>query len=93
MGENGHVLLPSCIFCLKSYNNINLYLFIKAMSFLLKILLSFIQLRIPYEESSVFSKINVVNPDLKRFPQFRKAQEDIWSRLEMGQVMGALKHW
>ncbi|XP_047304875.1 HSPB1-associated protein 1 isoform X3 [Homo sapiens] len=30
--------------------------------------------RIPYEESSVFSKINVVNPDLKRFPQFRKAQ-------------------
>ncbi|KAF4020813.1 hypothetical protein G4228_012775 [Cervus hanglu yarkandensis] len=30
--------------------------------------------RIPYEESSVFSKINVVNPDLKRFPQFRKAR-------------------
>ncbi|KAL2805005.1 HSPB1-associated protein 1 isoform 2 [Daubentonia madagascariensis] len=30
--------------------------------------------RIPFEESSVFSKINVVNPDLKRFPQFRKAQ-------------------
>ncbi|XP_021529651.2 HSPB1-associated protein 1 isoform X3 [Aotus nancymaae] len=30
--------------------------------------------RIPYEESSVFSKINVVNPDLKRFPQFQKAQ-------------------
>ncbi|XP_069328805.1 HSPB1-associated protein 1 isoform X2 [Eulemur rufifrons] len=30
--------------------------------------------RIPYEESSVFSKINVVNPDLKHFPQFRKAQ-------------------
>ncbi|XP_015266356.1 PREDICTED: HSPB1-associated protein 1 isoform X2 [Gekko japonicus] len=30
--------------------------------------------RIPYEESSVFSKVNVVNPDLKRFPQFKKAQ-------------------
>nr|XP_020039001.1 HSPB1-associated protein 1 isoform X2 [Castor canadensis] len=30
--------------------------------------------RIPYEESSVFSKINVVNPDLKHFPQFQKAQ-------------------
>ncbi|XP_059776963.1 HSPB1-associated protein 1 isoform X2 [Balaenoptera ricei] len=30
--------------------------------------------RIPYEESSVFSKINVVNPDLKRFPQFWKAR-------------------
>ncbi|XP_077900248.1 HSPB1-associated protein 1 isoform X3 [Ictidomys tridecemlineatus] len=30
--------------------------------------------RIPYEESSVFSKINVVNPDLKRFPQFQKAR-------------------
>ncbi|XP_064350662.1 HSPB1-associated protein 1 isoform X2 [Camelus dromedarius] len=30
--------------------------------------------RIPYEESSVFSKINVVNPDVKRFPQFQKAR-------------------
>uniref|UniRef100_A0ACB8G1M8 HSPB1-associated protein 1 n=1 Tax=Sphaerodactylus townsendi TaxID=933632 RepID=A0ACB8G1M8_9SAUR len=30
--------------------------------------------RIPYEESSVFSKVNVVNPDLKHFPQFKKAQ-------------------
>ncbi|XP_043854938.1 HSPB1-associated protein 1 isoform X2 [Dromiciops gliroides] len=30
--------------------------------------------RIPYEESSVFSKVNVVNPDLKHFPQFLKAQ-------------------
>ncbi|XP_042640383.1 HSPB1-associated protein 1 isoform X4 [Tyto alba] len=27
--------------------------------------------RIPYEESSVFSKVNVANPDLKRFPKFR----------------------
>ncbi|XP_044525984.1 HSPB1-associated protein 1 isoform X2 [Gracilinanus agilis] len=30
--------------------------------------------RIPYEESSVFSKVNVVNPDLKHFPQFVKAE-------------------
>uniref|UniRef100_A0A8D0F7N5 HSPB1 associated protein 1 n=1 Tax=Strix occidentalis caurina TaxID=311401 RepID=A0A8D0F7N5_STROC len=27
--------------------------------------------RIPYEESSVFSKVNVANPDLKHFPEFR----------------------
>ncbi|KAM7096575.1 HSPB1-associated protein 1 isoform 1-T1 [Ciconia maguari] len=27
--------------------------------------------RIPYEESSIFSKVNVANPDLKRFPEFR----------------------
>ncbi|XP_076974258.1 HSPB1-associated protein 1 isoform X2 [Tamandua tetradactyla] len=33
--------------------------------------------RIPYEESSVFSKISVVNPDLKRFPQFQKAQRHV----------------
>ncbi|XP_027492201.1 HSPB1-associated protein 1 isoform X3 [Corapipo altera] len=29
--------------------------------------------RIPYEESSVFSKVNVANPDLKRFPKFRNS--------------------
>ncbi|XP_058517960.1 HSPB1-associated protein 1 isoform X2 [Ochotona princeps] len=33
--------------------------------------------RIPYEESSVFSKVNVVNPDLNRFPQFQKAQRHV----------------
>lgn len=48
--------------------------------------------RIPYEESSVFSKINVVNPDLKRFPQFRKARRHMVT-LSPGQVMGDLKHW
>uniref|UniRef100_A0A2R8ZK12 HSPB1-associated protein 1 n=1 Tax=Pan paniscus TaxID=9597 RepID=A0A2R8ZK12_PANPA len=42
--------------------------------------------RIPYEESSVFSKINVVNPDLKRFPQFRKAQRHTVT-LSPGQVL------
>ncbi|XP_076199084.1 HSPB1-associated protein 1 isoform X2 [Aptenodytes patagonicus] len=29
--------------------------------------------RIPYEESSIFTKVNVANPDLKRFPKFRNA--------------------
>ncbi|XP_032977449.1 HSPB1-associated protein 1 isoform X4 [Rhinolophus ferrumequinum] len=33
--------------------------------------------RIPYEESSVFSKVNAVNPDLKRFPQFQKARRHV----------------
>ena len=46
--------------------------------------------RIPYEESSVFSKINVVNPDLQRFPQFCKARRYMVT-LKPGQVMGALK--
>ncbi|XP_071418984.1 HSPB1-associated protein 1 isoform X2 [Pithys albifrons albifrons] len=29
--------------------------------------------RIPYEESSIFSKVNIANPDLKRFPKFRNS--------------------
>lgn len=29
--------------------------------------------RVPYEESSVFSQVNIVNPDLKMFPNFGKA--------------------
>uniref|UniRef100_A0A8C3DN18 HSPB1 associated protein 1 n=1 Tax=Corvus moneduloides TaxID=1196302 RepID=A0A8C3DN18_CORMO len=29
--------------------------------------------RIPYEESSIFSKVNIANPDLKRFPEFRNS--------------------
>ncbi|XP_008050992.1 HSPB1-associated protein 1 [Carlito syrichta] len=48
--------------------------------------------RIPYEESSVFSKINVVNPDLKRFPQFQKAQRHIVT-LSPGQVLFVPRHW
>ncbi|XP_014445667.1 HSPB1-associated protein 1 isoform X2 [Tupaia chinensis] len=48
--------------------------------------------RIPYEESSVFSKINVVNPDLKRFPQFRKAQRRTVT-LNPGQVLFVPRHW
>nr|XP_033800525.1 HSPB1-associated protein 1 isoform X2 [Geotrypetes seraphini] len=48
--------------------------------------------RIPYEESSVFSKINVVNPDLKCFPQFRKAQAHVVT-LHPGQVLFVPSHW
>nr|XP_042699018.1 HSPB1-associated protein 1 isoform X4 [Chrysemys picta bellii] len=33
--------------------------------------------RIPYEESSIFSKVNVVNPDLKHYPRFTKAQAHV----------------
>ncbi|XP_033711655.1 HSPB1-associated protein 1 isoform X3 [Tursiops truncatus] len=48
--------------------------------------------RIPYEESSVFSKINVVNPDLKRFPQFWKARRHMVT-LSPGQVLFVPRHW
>uniref|UniRef100_A0A0H2UHA5 HSPB1-associated protein 1 n=1 Tax=Rattus norvegicus TaxID=10116 RepID=A0A0H2UHA5_RAT len=48
--------------------------------------------RIPYEESSVFSKINVVNPDLKRFPQFQKARRHMVT-LSPGQVLFVPRHW
>uniref|UniRef100_A0A8C2LQI9 HSPB1-associated protein 1 n=1 Tax=Cricetulus griseus TaxID=10029 RepID=A0A8C2LQI9_CRIGR len=48
--------------------------------------------RIPYEESSVFSKINVVNPDLERFPQFQKARRHTVT-LSPGQVLFVPRHW
>ncbi|VTJ63377.1 Hypothetical predicted protein [Marmota monax] len=48
--------------------------------------------RIPYEESSVFSKINVVNPDLKRFPQFQKARRHTVT-LSPRQVLFVPRHW
>ncbi|XP_045358225.1 HSPB1-associated protein 1 isoform X2 [Leopardus geoffroyi] len=48
--------------------------------------------RIPYEESSVFSKINVVNPDLKRFPRFCKARRHMVT-LNPGQVLFVPRHW
>lgn len=48
--------------------------------------------RIPYEESSVFSKINVVNPDLKCFPQFQKARRHMVT-LSPGQVLFVPRHW
>nr|XP_020661600.1 HSPB1-associated protein 1 isoform X1 [Pogona vitticeps] len=48
--------------------------------------------RIPYEESSVFSRVNVVNPDLKNFPQFKKAEAHIVT-LAPGQVLFVPRHW
>ncbi|NXO00837.1 HBAP1 protein, partial [Rhinopomastus cyanomelas] len=48
--------------------------------------------RIPYEESSVFSKVNVANPDLKRFPEFRNATPHIIT-LCPGQVLLIPRHW
>ena len=29
--------------------------------------------RVPYEESSVFSQVNIINPDLEEYPQFKDA--------------------
>ncbi|XP_040458806.1 HSPB1-associated protein 1 isoform X3 [Falco naumanni] len=48
--------------------------------------------RIPYEESSVFSKVNVANPDLKRFPEFRNTTAHIVT-LSPGQVLLVPRHW
>uniref|UniRef100_A0A8D0HNR7 HSPB1 associated protein 1 n=1 Tax=Sphenodon punctatus TaxID=8508 RepID=A0A8D0HNR7_SPHPU len=43
--------------------------------------------RIPYEESSIFSQVNVVNPDLKNFPLFKRAQAHVVT-LNPGQGRG-----
>ncbi|NXU74490.1 HBAP1 protein, partial [Oreotrochilus melanogaster] len=48
--------------------------------------------RIPYEESSVFSKVNVANPDLKRFPQFKNTTAHVVT-LSPGQVLLVPRHW
>ncbi|XP_067995095.1 HSPB1-associated protein 1 isoform X1 [Melanerpes formicivorus] len=48
--------------------------------------------RIPYEESSVFSKVNVANPDLKRFPEFRNTTPHV-ATLSPGQVLLVPRHW
>uniref|UniRef100_A0A8C3HJD3 HSPB1 associated protein 1 n=1 Tax=Chrysemys picta bellii TaxID=8478 RepID=A0A8C3HJD3_CHRPI len=48
--------------------------------------------RIPYEESSIFSKVNVVNPDLKHYPRFTKAQAHVVT-LNPGQVLFVPRHW
>ncbi|NWW54802.1 HBAP1 protein, partial [Pedionomus torquatus] len=48
--------------------------------------------RIPYEESSVFSKVNVTNPDLKRFPEFRNTTAHVVT-LSPGQVLLIPRHW
>ncbi|XP_053116157.1 HSPB1-associated protein 1 isoform X2 [Hemicordylus capensis] len=48
--------------------------------------------RIPYEESSVFSKVNVINPNLESFPRFKKAQAHVVT-LDPGQVLFVPRHW
>ncbi|XP_014400732.1 PREDICTED: HSPB1-associated protein 1 isoform X4 [Myotis brandtii] len=48
--------------------------------------------RIPYEESSVFSKVNVVHPDVKRFPRFQEARRHVVT-LSPGQVLFVPRHW
>ncbi|NWS73562.1 HBAP1 protein, partial [Crotophaga sulcirostris] len=48
--------------------------------------------RIPYEESSVFSKVNISNPDLKRFPKFRNTTAHVVT-LNPGQVLLVPRHW
>uniref|UniRef100_A0A8D0HM90 HSPB1 associated protein 1 n=1 Tax=Sphenodon punctatus TaxID=8508 RepID=A0A8D0HM90_SPHPU len=48
--------------------------------------------RIPYEESSIFSQVNVVNPDLKNFPLFKRAQAHVVT-LNPGQVLFVPRRW
>ncbi|XP_058277384.1 HSPB1-associated protein 1 isoform X3 [Hirundo rustica] len=51
-----------------------------------------VQGRIPYEESSIFSKVNIANPDLKRFPKFRNSTAHVVT-LSPGQVLLVPRHW
>ncbi|XP_066543523.1 HSPB1-associated protein 1 homolog isoform X2 [Amia ocellicauda] len=48
--------------------------------------------RIPYEESSVFSKVNVVNPDFTQFPAFASTRMHMVTLLP-GQVLFVPRHW
>ncbi|KAF7215352.1 HSPB1-associated protein 1 homolog [Nothobranchius furzeri] len=48
--------------------------------------------RIPYEESSVFSQVDVLRPDLQRFPAFRRARAHVVT-LQPGQVLFVPRHW
>ncbi|XP_007437245.1 HSPB1-associated protein 1 isoform X1 [Python bivittatus] len=48
--------------------------------------------RIPYEESSVFSKVNVLNPNLGKYPLFKKARAHVIT-LDPGQVLLVPRHW
>ncbi|XP_063790121.1 HSPB1-associated protein 1 isoform X2 [Pseudophryne corroboree] len=48
--------------------------------------------RIPYEESSVFSKVNVVNPDRNRYPLFSAAHPYVIT-LHPGQVLLVPRLW
>ncbi|XP_072274013.1 HSPB1-associated protein 1 [Pyxicephalus adspersus] len=48
--------------------------------------------RIPYEESSIYSRVNVVNPDQSRYPSFSKAHPHVVT-LHPGQVLFVPRHW
>ncbi|XP_056392519.1 HSPB1-associated protein 1 isoform X2 [Hyla sarda] len=48
--------------------------------------------RIPYEESSVFSKVNVVKPDWQRYPAFSRARPHVVT-LHPGQVLLVPPRW
>ncbi|XP_020786899.2 LOW QUALITY PROTEIN: HSPB1-associated protein 1 homolog [Boleophthalmus pectinirostris] len=48
--------------------------------------------RIPYEESSIFSRVDVLNPDLNRFKDFRGARAHCVTLLP-GQVLFVPRHW
>ncbi|KAI9534442.1 hypothetical protein NQZ68_012675, partial [Dissostichus eleginoides] len=48
--------------------------------------------RIPFEESSVFSQLDVLHPDLRRFPGFHGARAHIVT-LQPGQVLYVPRHW
>ncbi|XP_038078353.1 HSPB1-associated protein 1-like [Patiria miniata] len=48
--------------------------------------------RIPYEESSVFSPVNIANPALDRYPKFVEATPYVVT-LEPGEVLFVPKHW
>ncbi|XP_073501816.1 HSPB1-associated protein 1 isoform X2 [Phyllobates terribilis] len=48
--------------------------------------------RIPYEESSVFSRVNVVNPDGRRHPAFSRARPHVVT-LHPGQVLVVPRRW
>ena len=50
------------------------------------------QTRVPYEESSVFSPVNIAKPDLKKFPQFSTATPYIVT-LGPGDVLFVPRHW
>ncbi|XP_076455588.1 uncharacterized protein LOC143290165 isoform X2 [Babylonia areolata] len=48
--------------------------------------------RIPYEESSVFSLVDLASPDLVRFPRFKNSRPIVIT-LEAGQVLYVPRHW
>ena len=50
--------------------------------------------RVPYEQSSIFSRVDVHNPDLSLHPQFRAVAHEAKSvTLQPGEVLFIPKHW